>query len=281
MKTILIPTDFSKNGADAFNYALQLVDNESSKLHVISIIPPLPQTGEVGVVLADYDHKQQERVEADLKALELFANDFFKDKKNISVTTRAMIGPAATMIKQEAERLDADLIVMGSRGENHSLLDKLAGTVSLGVIQDSPCPVLLVPNGFKYQKIDQVLFASALDHADPFELWRSKDLLNSPEANYKCLHIVDEVTPRVTKSVKQFEQFFESQTTNTKAKFFVREHPHVEEGLVAFAEEHGEQIIVLTKSRRSLWKKIFGSSHSKKLASLIKIPLLVMNEPSN
>jgi nucleotide-binding universal stress UspA family protein len=278
MKTILIPTDFSKNGADAFEYALHLVDDQETELHIVSIIPPLPQTGEVGVVLTDYDHKQQERVQKDLDTLEMFANNFLKDKSNIKVTTRAMLGPAATLIKQEAQRVEADLIVMGSRGENHSLLDKFAGTVSLGVILDAPCPVLLVPNGFKHQKIKKVLFASALDHADPFELWRAKGLLLCDDANFTCLHIVKEITPSVKKMVSQFEQFFKSQKNNVKANFIVEEHPSVEEGLVEFAKEKGEQIIILTKSRRSLWKKIFGTSHSKKLASMINLPLLIMNE---
>jgi nucleotide-binding universal stress UspA family protein len=278
MKTIIIPTDFSKNGADAFNYALHLVDEGETLLHIISIIPPLPQTGEVGVVLTDYDTQQTKRVQADLDTLEMFAKDFFKDKGNIKISTRAILGPVSPLIKQEAARLDADLIVMGSRGENHSFLDKFAGTVSLGVLDGATCPVVLVPNGYKFQDLKRIMFATALDHADPFELWRAQDLLELDDAVCHCLHIVPMANSNTRKSLRQFEEFFESNKNGIETEFFIQEHENIEHAIVEFAERQEHQLIILTKSKRSLWQKLFGKSHTKKLASMNSIPMLVMNE---
>jgi len=53
-------------------------------------------------------------------------------------------GPAAEKILDEAARLGADLIVLGSHG--HGALHQLAlGSVSSAVSHAAPCPVLLVP----------------------------------------------------------------------------------------------------------------------------------------
>jgi nucleotide-binding universal stress UspA family protein len=47
-------------------------------------------------------------------------------------------------ILEQAEKLDADVIVMGSHGRG-KLFDLVVGSVSAGVMRKSPVPVLVVP----------------------------------------------------------------------------------------------------------------------------------------
>ena len=49
------------------------------------------------------------------------------------------------MIEEEAERLGADLIVIGSRGRS-GLKHLLLGSIAERVVQKAPCPVLTVKN---------------------------------------------------------------------------------------------------------------------------------------
>jgi nucleotide-binding universal stress UspA family protein len=51
--------------------------------------------------------------------------------------------PAKTVLK-EAERLDAELIVVGSHGHG-MMFDALMGSVSAGILRKSAIPVLVVP----------------------------------------------------------------------------------------------------------------------------------------
>jgi nucleotide-binding universal stress UspA family protein len=53
-------------------------------------------------------------------------------------------GPTVQTILEQAEKLDADVIVMGSHGRG-KLFDLVVGSVSAGVIRKSPVPVLVVP----------------------------------------------------------------------------------------------------------------------------------------
>lgn len=53
-------------------------------------------------------------------------------------------GPTVEKIVEEAERLNADYIVMGSHGHGN-LFELVVGSVSDGVIRRAPCPVVVVP----------------------------------------------------------------------------------------------------------------------------------------
>ena len=63
--------------------------------------------------------------------------------KGIEVETLAREGYPATVIEEEAERQNADLIVIGTRGLS-GLKHLLLGSIAERVVQRAPCPVLTV-----------------------------------------------------------------------------------------------------------------------------------------
>lgn len=66
-------------------------------------------------------------------------------KQGIEAHARVIQGPTVEKILEDAERMDADVIVIGSHG--HGLLRSLIlGSVSEGVIKDASCAVLIVPS---------------------------------------------------------------------------------------------------------------------------------------
>ena len=66
--------------------------------------------------------------------------------KGHTVDTWLVSGPTVQTILEQAEKLDADVIVMGSHGRG-KLFDLVVGSVSAGVIRESRVPVLVVPAG--------------------------------------------------------------------------------------------------------------------------------------
>lgn len=60
------------------------------------------------------------------------------------VTPLMVQGPTVDTILDQAVRLEASLIVIGSHGRS-AALDILVGSVSSGVIRRSPVPVLVIP----------------------------------------------------------------------------------------------------------------------------------------
>lgn len=54
-------------------------------------------------------------------------------------------GPTVETILKQAEKLEAEVIVVGSHGHG-ALFDLVVGSISAGVIRKSPVPVLVVPS---------------------------------------------------------------------------------------------------------------------------------------
>ena len=51
----------------------------------------------------------------------------------------------AKLILEEAERLEAEVIIMGSHGHG-ALYDLIVGSVTEGVLRKAKCPVLVLPS---------------------------------------------------------------------------------------------------------------------------------------
>jgi nucleotide-binding universal stress UspA family protein len=63
--------------------------------------------------------------------------------RGVEVESMVREGYPATVIEEEAERCNADLIVIGTRGLS-GLKHLLLGSIAERVVQKAPCPVLTV-----------------------------------------------------------------------------------------------------------------------------------------
>lgn len=80
------------------------------------------------------EHKQLEELAASLRG-----------KTDAEVTPLLVQGPIVETVEQEAAKLHASLIVVGSHGHG-ATYDLLVGSISSGIIKHSTIPVLVVPD---------------------------------------------------------------------------------------------------------------------------------------
>ena len=123
MKTILFPTDFSKSAIHASHYAAMLANIYEARIILLNVdyIPMVPanhhsQEAQKAIILS------MKKAQEDL---EVFKNQFIEET-NINphrVLQQVVYGYPADKIVQEANYLNADMIVMGTKGASH-FLDK-------------------------------------------------------------------------------------------------------------------------------------------------------------
>ncbi len=135
---ILLATDGSVHSENAMKEAVNLAKACSTKLYAISVVEGNPE----------YDALAPQAVEKKEKETKEFL-DAVKDcaaKEGINcevIPTHSE--DAADAIIEEAEKIKADMIVLGRHGRKKGLKKLLMGSVASKVSGHAPCKVLVVP----------------------------------------------------------------------------------------------------------------------------------------
>jgi nucleotide-binding universal stress UspA family protein len=146
-RAVLLATDGSPAAVAAARFAYELADRYHAVVHVVSVVdtrsapipPPLYVALEIGDAVAGSEvHREQERsVRAELAGV---------IDATIDWPVRVMLGTPAALIVQEANRLDAVLVLVGLR--QHGRLERaVRDETALNVMRDASCPVLGVVAG--------------------------------------------------------------------------------------------------------------------------------------
>ena len=144
VSSILVATDFSKSAQPAIDAAVTIAKQFGAKLHVVhAFLTPVPLVSPYEVVVPD-GFLDQARASA-AKNLKGVVEKI--SAEGIEATSHLTEVPAAASIVRLAEKLEVDLIVVGTRG-NTGLKHILLGSVAERTIREAPCPVLAVkPKG--------------------------------------------------------------------------------------------------------------------------------------
>jgi nucleotide-binding universal stress UspA family protein len=139
MKTILIATDGSPSAREAVEFGLELAAEQGSTVTFVTVAPsvdvvPMGGFGAVGSV----PHELSDNEELPLDEAHELA-----EQASVTAHQRLLQGDPADEIVAYADTLDADLIVVGSRGHG-ALASALLGSVSRGVLHEARRPVLVV-----------------------------------------------------------------------------------------------------------------------------------------
>ena len=162
MKTILVPTDFSKNADNALEHAIALAKKMKAKILLIhafqmSIIYP-----DTPLQLTDEQMASTEKEAT--KTLELLQKRVIESGiPNCEYINQA--GFTVDVILESADKFHPDLVVMGTRGAS-GIRGFLVGTNTAKVIEKARCPVIAVPEKAVYKPISKITYATDLLTSD-------------------------------------------------------------------------------------------------------------------
>ena len=141
MKTIVIATDGSPSALEAVEYGLELASDQAAEpifVHVAPATEVLPVTGfgmgATASVPHELDAHDREALDAAVEIAEM---------RGLEAKAKLLTGNAADAIVAYADSVDADLIVVGSRGHG-VIAGALLGSVSREVLREARRPVLVV-----------------------------------------------------------------------------------------------------------------------------------------
>ncbi len=136
-KTIVWATDGSETADRALPYARGLAEGPDKTLVVVHVKELLVGRGGGYPVYAD-EAELLEKIEAQVE--EIRKSGVAVELKLATSTTHT----PAHFVAEVAKEVDADVIVVGTRGHG-PLAGALLGSVAQHLLHDAPCPVLAIP----------------------------------------------------------------------------------------------------------------------------------------
>lgn len=135
---ILLATDGSEESEKALAEALSLAKACNTVFHAVTIVEQNPE-------YAALAPKAIEKADRDAKKL----LDMVKERakaEGVECQTDALHGQdVAGLLVDHAEKINADMIVMGRHGRKKGLKKLFMGSVTSNLISHAPCKVLVVP----------------------------------------------------------------------------------------------------------------------------------------
>lgn len=276
---ILVPTDFSRNAAHAFSYALAVARQFGGKITLVHVLdwPMIPAT--VGAAMTaettitgDVKHELEKLAKASVPA-ELLEG------------TLVRVGRAHRDIVEVARGLRMDLIVLSTHGRT-GLKRVLVGSTAELIVRNASCPVLIVrrvaerksPDVKKASlapRINRILVPVDFSARTKSTVQFASALAQSMQARLALVHIVAPMPIRYTRFRAEFKQHAAETKLDARNKLNVlavtvpssikvdvllrEDIPHW--GIVAAAKRWRSDLILLpTRGSRGMKDVLVGST---------------------
>lgn len=274
MKKILVPIDFSKKSEFASKMAARIAKKSNSTVYLLHMIE-LPN-GIVDMGAGSnfsipesmlYLRKVKERI------IE-FKEKFFHKNTEVLHSIRFQ-NPYEGIIKY-ADKIEADIIVMGSKG--HSNFEEiLIGSNTEKVVRTSKTPVIVVKRDNDRFRMKNLVFASSFKNEDKKAVFRKfLDFANHFKSEIHLLKVntpskfenTQEATEKVTNFIKEFDL--------PKYSINIYNDASIRKGILNFSRNIDADLIALSTSGRTGLSHLFSASVTKTLSKKAVKPILTI-----
>lgn len=274
MKTILLPTDFSKASHNAIDYAVEIAKLTKAKMILFHVYHIPVITSDVPIVIPSMD----EIKENSLKSLKQVEEHIYKKHgNNFTIECMTACGITIDEINACAKQNAIDLIVMGMRGSGY-LIEKIMGSVTTSLIKEAFCPVLSIDTHVKFKTIKKIVFAcdyketSFKSILDPL-----KEFAKLFKSHVYVLNVIPELTPSltVTEAVEGIK--LEHLLEGVEHSFDFSHNEDAVEGINDFVAKQKVDMVVMIPRQHSIFESIFKKSNTKSMAFHTHVPLLALH----
>lgn len=274
MKNILVPIDFSEKSEFASKMAAVIGKKTNSTIYLLHMIE-LP-SGIVDMGAGSnfsipesmlYLRKIKDRI------LE-FKERFFSENKEVHHSIRFQ-HPHEGILKY-AEKVDADLIIMGSKGQSN-FEEILIGSNTEKVVRSSKIPVIVVKQDSSKFSLKNLVFASGFRKEDEKEAF--KKFLVFANCFKSKIHLLRVNTPSNFESTQKATariQAFVEDCELPKHTINIYNDASIKKGILNFSREIDADLIALLTHGRSGISHLFTASVTKNLSKNALRPMLTI-----
>jgi len=260
MKTILVPLGNSEKAICTLQYAVDFASYIDAKIYIIQVY---------GTATATYSLK---KIDAILEKDSKNELDYILSKvnsKNIEIISKTVKGKITDTISRIAKQLDVDLVIASAK--NSSSDDSIyLGPITGSIVKQTDLPMLIIPKGFEFSPINNVLFAlrsGILKRShiiDPLKLF-----LKYFKAKVSLLQVI---TPNNT----DLDNILDSEFKVVADKIIKSENATIFQGVLEHLIEVKPDIICVIRRKRGFFNRLWEQNSIKKIDFESRVPLLVL-----
>ena len=277
MKTILFPTDFSKNAVHAARYAGMLAKLYDANLVLLHVhhIPMVPQSNHSFEVRNAISLSQK----GSMEDLEAFTKQFIDDSNLPSerITQRVEYGFTAEKIVEISQDIKADMIVMGTQGAS-DMMDKWLGTHAQEVIKTAKCPVFTIPKKVPIDYPQRILYAADFQGDEILATEKLLYMAKPLGAVCKVIHIHDYFEPNIghfiEETIKELEEKFKGEDVTVQQYH----QADIIEGLEGYMKTYKPDVLAMAIHEKSFLSNIFDTSITRHFIQEGKLPMLTFQK---
>ncbi len=277
MKTILFPTDFSSNAIHASEYAGMVAKRMNAKIVLLNVyaVPTITEY-QLPYEIENFINLNKREAQANL---EEFTKVFLKNSglSPDRVSTRVEYGYVADKVIDTARALQADLIVMGTKGASN-FLDRWLGTNAQKVMKISDCPVWIVPQKALIHYPKNFLYAADFQEDEILATHKIMEIAEPFGAKCKVVHVHDyfemNVGHQIEATVNQLNDEFEEESVTVKSLH----RANIIEGLETYIHTHKPDVLALAIHEKSFLNGLFETSISKYFVQNAHLPILTFRK---
>jgi len=269
MKKIIVPTDFSAVSLNAAHSAMHLAHDIGASIVLFHAYQVPIAFSEVPVVTASIDQLQSDSLER-LAGLKKDLGHIAAGPTEIILESR--MGDVVEELGSVCKTHQPFAVVMGTRGAG-ALERLILGSSTLSAIRRIAFPVIVVPPGALYRKIGRIGFASDLD--DVKETTPAKgiaDLVETLGADLLVLNVEEKEGHFTGDEFMETRHLYESLDHLNPSYHYIRSID-VAEGIHAFAEANGIDLLMVIPKRHGLIEGLFRKRQSSELVLHSHIPV--------
>jgi len=276
MKKILVPTDFSENALLAARYAAEIARAQHYGLHIIHYYTAVSSSFDENEPATD---EQPNLLKADITIKE-WAQRLQSAYPDVTLSYQNERGLLEEALPKEAKKEDYVAIAMGTTGASANK-NIFWGSNTALIVAKSPIPVLVIPN--IPQASNEIKKVGLLTNFKQEELTTLQEFVHifKQDIDIALLHVYKEsekassVSDRLDSWAFNIEAFSAVRETSKFIAPTVKEDKDqdtIPEVISTLIEEQGVDIILISKSRKTFFERLFRPSVSRAMTLNLQKP---------
>jgi hypothetical protein len=206
------------------------------------------------------------------RTLKELINKTQKEYPEVVLKPRILKDQAISAIAELGDSGDFDYIVMGTKGAS-GLQEVFLGSVAGGVISKTSAPVIVVPAGYSFRPLEEILVAlsdeplSDRKVADPL-----RRLAGMHESKIKVLHIAEKGPEEVERALEDFDDLDPSFDYAMGTDDINKDLNHY------LLEDSDATLLCLIRKKKSFTSRLLKESVTLKQTFDSPVPLLILHD---